>query len=385
MAVWCVTRHADVVAGLRDKRFSVDSRNREGGGERSLGGHSDSMRPSALTAWFRKQESTPLARFYNNAMLFLDPPRHPRLRRLLASSFDPVVMRQWRGTIEDSVAELLSEMRLRRDPDVIRDFALPLPTTIIARMIGIPREDVPMLRRWSYDLTQSFDPIISSEVFQRAERTATDFMQYIREHVDRRRDSPVAASDLLSRMSEAEMDGDRLSMDELVANCILLFVAGFETTTNVIGNGLLALLKNPDELELLRGRPELIEGAVEELLRYDGTFGHVYRTALEDVEMGGKVVKRGDPVLFIIPAANRDPDVFPDPDRLDLTRNAKSHLAFGHGAHYCLGASLGRLEAQIAILAAVQGLPDLRLVPGGTSWRKSLSLRGLDKLRVAFG
>jgi cytochrome P450 len=203
----------------------------------------------------------------------------------------------------------------------------------------------------------------------------------MRQHVEKRRQSPPK-NDLLGLLLDAEAEGERLTIDELVANCVLLFGAGFETTSSVIGNGVLALLRNPDQLQLLRERPEIAENAVEELLRYDGAIRVSFRTALEDVDIGGKLIRRGDSVLFVLPAANHDPAVFPEPDRLDLTRNAKHHLAFAHGPHYCLGAHLARLEIQSAITALIRH--DFAAVPGGFEWRQSVSFRGLERLRITF-
>jgi hypothetical protein len=381
MSCWWITRHADVVAGLRDRRFSVDSRNWVGRSSKEFDVQADSAKPSALSSWFRRQEEMPLAQLYNNIMLLMDPPRHQQLRRLLAPSFEPSVMRRWQEHIDERVEELITEMRLRRDPDVIRDLALPLPISVISEILGVPREDASFLRPWAYDLTQGFDPFLSNDAAQRANKTAEDFMRYMREHVEKRRKTP-AKSDLLSLLIDAEADGQRLTTDELVANCVLLFAAGFETVASVIGNGTLALLRNPEQMALLRDRPELIENAVEELLRYDGAIRVAFRTALEDIEIGGKLIRRGDSALFVLSAANRDPAVFADPDRLDLTRNARSHVAFAQGPHYCIGAPLARLELKSAISALAR--QHFSLTPGGFEWRQSISFRGLDRLRINF-
>jgi cytochrome P450/acyl-CoA synthetase (AMP-forming)/AMP-acid ligase II/thioesterase domain-containing protein/acyl carrier protein len=380
MSLWCVSRFTDVVAGLRDKRFSADSRhwaNRAGQGIP----RGSRVAASVLSGRCREDPDSPQARLYNNLMMTLDPPRHTRLRKLVSTIFEPGSVRRWRGYIQQCVDTMLADALARGNFDVMRDVALPLPITVIAQLLGIPRDDVPMLRQWSFELTQAFDPVITRDVFERADRVAVEFTGYIRRHVEAERSNP--RGELLAMLLAAEMEGDRLTMDELIANCVLAFMAGFETTTYVIGNGVLALLRNPEQMQLLLDRPDIIENAVEELLRYDGAFRHIYRTAVEDVDMGGKLIRSGDYVLFLVPAANRDPDEFPDPDRLDLTRKIRQHVAFGQGIHYCLGAPLARLELQIAIQTIVQRMPRMKLIPGGLRWRKSISLRGLDSLQIS--
>lgn len=379
MSCWWITRYSDVTAGLRDRRFSADNRNAASRPDRGFDVQADSAKPSVLTSWFRKQEDQPLARLFNNVVMFLDAPRHPRLRRLLAPSFEASVMRGWKEYIDEQVEELIAEMSHRRDADVIRDLALTLPISVVSEILGVPRADAHFLRDWSYGLTQAADPFVSNEAAMRASTIAADFLRYMQDHVEARRKAPPK-SDLLGLLLEAEAEGERLTTDELVATCVFLFLAGFETTTNVIGNSVLALLRNPDQLALLRARPELAENAAEELMRYDGALRMAFRTALEDVEMGGKTIRRGESVLFVLLAANRDPAAFPDPDRLDITRSAKNHIAFSHGPHYCLGAPLARMELASVISALARR--DLALVPGGFEWRSSLSFRGLDRLRI---
>ena len=379
MSLWCISRYKDVVAGLRDKRFSADSRHWVNEIRRPREASGGRISLSALSGLSR-DESSPQARIYNNTMVTLDPPRHTRLRRLLSPVFEPSAMKRWRGYVQEIVDALLKEAMARTEIDLIRDLALPLPSLLISVLLGLPREDVPMLRQWSSDLMHAFDPLITSDVFRRAGRVAADFEAYMRSHVESTRSAPKG--DLLALMLAAEAEGERLTTDELIAHCIFLFMAGFESTTGVIGNGILALLRSSDQMSLLQERPDLIESAVEELLRYDGSIRHVLRTAVEDVDMGGKLIRGGDYVLFLLPAANRDPEEFPDPDRLDLTRKARHHVTFGHGIHYCIGAPLSRLEIQVAIQSAIRAMPRMRLVPDGLRWRTSISLRTLDSLLV---
>jgi len=270
---------------------------------------------------------------------------------------------------------------LRRDPDVMRDLALPLPLGVISALLGIPQQDAALLAPWGSAIFKGFDPMLSSSITEQINRAARNFSDYMHEHLAKRRRAP-RQGDFLEHLLAQESDGARLSDSELAANCILLFVAGYETTTSVIGNSTLALLRNPEQLRLLRERPELAANAVDEFLRYDGALRMTFRTALEDIEMGGKVIRRGDSLAFVLAAANRDPEKFPDPDQLDLTRDAKNHVAFSHGIHYCLGAPLAKLEIQSALRALCRH--DFALAPGKLEWRQSIVFRSLDKLPITF-
>jgi len=379
-STWWMTRYADVSAGLRDKRFSVDTRNAAKHDGTRLDVLDEGARPSLVSAWFREQEALPLAKLYNNFMLFVDPPKHQKLRRFFSPLFEPLAIKRWKADIDRRVDDLIAEMRLRRDPDVVRDLALPLPVSVISEMLGTPQQDAFVLQSWAHELFRGFDPMLSGNAAQRIDAAADDFTRYMNEHIDRRRKSPPR-EDMLGLLLAAN-EGQSLTTDELAANCMLLFAAGFETTASVIANSVLALLRHPDQLSLLREKPELIENAVEEFLRYDGALRVSARVALDDVDIGGTRIQRGDSVIFVLSAANRDPDAFPDPDRLDITRNAKHHVAFAHGIHYCMGAPLARLEIQSAISALVRH--DFTLVPGSIKWRESVIFRCLDRLRIAF-
>jgi cytochrome P450/thioesterase domain-containing protein len=379
-STWWVSRYADVSAGLRDRRFSVDTRNTAEHDKERLNIITEGARPSLGSAWFRQQEDLPLSKLYNNFLLFIDPPRHQRIRRTFSPLFESSTIKRWKDGIDRRVEDLIAEMRLRRDPDVVRDLALPLPVSVISDMLGTPEQDAFILQSWAHELFRGFDPMLSGNAAQRINTAAEDFTRYMNEHIDRRRRSPPR-KDMLGLLL-ATQEGQSLTTDELAANCMLLFAAGFETTTSVIASSVLALLRHPDQLSLLREKPGLIENAVDEFLRYDGALRVAARVALEDVEVGGATVPRGDSVIFVLSAANRDPDAFPDPDRLDVTRNAKHHVAFAHGIHYCLGAPLARLEIQSAISALIHH--DFTLVPGTIKWRESVIFRCLDRLRIAF-
>ncbi|WP_225924419.1 cytochrome P450 [Pseudomonas khavaziana] len=246
-------------------------------------------------------------------------------------------------------------------------------------MLGIPQQDTFVLQVWAHDIFRGADPILADAV-ERINTYGQDFMTYMADHLNKRRKSP-ANNDLLDLLFE-RYKGQPLTSDELAANFILLFAAGFETTASVISNSVLALLRNPNQLQLLREHPEVMESAVDEFLRYDGALRLVARTALEDVEMGDVLIQRGDQVFFVVLAANRDPQVFADPDRLDVTRDSKRHVAFGHGIHYCLGAPLARFEIQSAISALIRH--DFALLPGAVEWKESIMFRSLERLPIVF-
>lgn len=375
---WICTRYLEVSEGLRDKRFSskigdLSSEDPQSGGEDAV--------PAALSALMLNEDSA-LAKLANEFPVMMNPPRHTRIRGLVAKAFSTTVVERVREDARRHVEASLSELRAHGGGNFMHDLALPLPVVVIAQMLAIPHEDTPLVRAWSDDITRSFDPIVPQEVIARANGVARDFVAYLRAHVERRRASP--SDDLLGRLIRSEIDGDRLSSDEIVANCIFLFVAGVETTSSVLGNGISALHRHPDQLAVLRERPDLVRGAVEEILRYDGSVRMMARTALADVPFGGKTARRGDMVLFCLAAANHDPEQFPDPDRLDVTRAAERHLAFGHGRHHCLGAGLGRVLLQESIGTLVQRAPDLRVLHERAVWRPSVSFRGMDDLPVVM-
>jgi cytochrome P450 len=267
--------------------------------------------------------------------------------------------------------------------DLIADFAFPLPIIVIAELLGVPAADRDMLRAWSADLTQGVNPGASSEALERVERSVDRFDAYIGAIIEERRREP--RSDLISDLLHAQETGDHLSMEEMLATCRLILSAGHETTVNLIGNGTLALLRHPEQRAALAQDPSLLPGAVEELLRYDSPVQLTLRFALEPTVLGGQAVSRGDLVIVLVGAANHDPEVFSAPARLDLRReNARDHLSFGAGAHYCLGAALARLEGQIAIGALLRRLPRLALASEALSWRPNPVLRGVESLPVLF-
>jgi cytochrome P450 PksS len=360
---WLITRYDDVAAALKDGRFAKDRNN--------------ALTPdqAARQPWVPKM-FRPLTR----NMLDLDPPDHTRLRGLVQKAFTPRLVERMRERVASLTGELLDAALRRGRVDLIRDYALPIPTTIIAEMLGVPAGDRHRFHRWS-EVIVATSP--SGLGMAKAIPSVFFFLRYIRRLVRARRAEP--RDDLVSALAQAEEAGDQLSEDELLAMIFLLLVAGHETTVNLIGNGALALMKHPGQMERLRGDPSLAKSAVEELLRYESPLATATeRFAREDIPIGGVVIPRGEMVYAVLASANRDPRQFPDPDTLDVAREPNRHLAFGLGIHYCLGAPLARLEGEIAITALLRRAPGLRLSvqPGELRWRRGLVLRGLESLPV---
>ncbi len=319
------------------------------------------------------------------SMLDRDPPDHTRLRGLASKAFTPRVVEALRPRIQQIVDGLLERIEPQGEMDLIEEFAYPLPVIVICEMLGVPLADHERFKGWSLDLARGLDSVMlgpDSEVAQRSGKARHALAGYFRELIAERRASP--RSDLLSALIAAEEAGDRLSENELLATCILLLVAGHETTVNLIGNGTMALLRHPDQLRRLREDPGLIASAVEELLRYDGPVQRTARTPTADVTVGGRTIGKGEMVMPFIGAADRDPAQFPHPDRLDITRADNRHIAFGLGIHFCLGAPLARVEGQIAIGTLVRTLPKLALATDTPEYRQSLTLRGLQALPLTF-
>jgi cytochrome P450 len=364
LGIWVLTRYDDTVMVLRDPRFG-----REGMAE---------LLEARLGAGAVRPANT-------RDMLFRDPPDHTRLRSLVSRAFTPRVVEAMRPHIQEIVDGLLDRVEGARGMDVIEDLAYPLPVTVICEMLGVPTADQDVFKQWSADIARSLDAAIlpaGSEVITRGQEAGDALREYFRSLIAVRRKSPKP--DLLSALIAAEEQGDKLSEPELVATCVLLLIAGHETTVNLIGNGLLALLQHPDQMRALAGDPALIQTGVEELLRYDGPVQRTSRMTLADVEIGGKQIPKGSVVVAAIAAANRDPAHFPDPERLDITRRDNRHIAFGFGIHFCLGAPLARIEGQVAIGTLLRRMPALKLVSDTPEWRESSVLRGLKTLPVTF-
>jgi pimeloyl-[acyl-carrier protein] synthase len=363
LGFWVCTRYDDAVMILRDPRFG-----REGMAKR-------------MEARLGLTQDTSRAR----DMLFQDPPDHTRLRALVSRAFTPRVVEVMRPHIQEIVDGLLDRVDGARAMDVIEDLAYPLPVTVICEMLGVPAADQDIFKSWSTDIARSLDAAIlpaDSDAIPRGRDARLGLADYFRSLIATRRKDPKP--DLLSALIAAEEEGNKLSEGELVSTCMLLLIAGHETTVNLIGNGLLALLQHPDQLRALRDDPGLIQTGVEELLRFDGPVQRTGRMTTAEVEIGDKRIPRDAVVVSVIGAANRDPKQFADPDRLDVSRKDNRHIAFGFGIHFCLGAPLARLEGQIALGTLLRRMPKLALVSDVPEWRESSTLRGLKSLPVTF-
>lgn len=361
------SRHADVSLVLRDKRFGKDFVERT---TRRYG-------PEIM--------NEPVFRSMSYWMLQADPPDHTRLRGLVVKAFTARRVEDMRPRIQQIVDEAIDAVIDRGHMDLIEDFAFRLPVTIICDMLGIPEEHREVFYKSSRDGGRLLDPVpLSAEEIKQGNAGNLMAQMYFQQLFELRRRTP--GDDLITQLVQAEEDGNKLTNEELTANIILLFGAGHETTVNLIGNGLLALHRNPDQLALLKARPELMVNAIEEFLRYDSSVQMTGRVALEDVDLGGVKIPRGESVLCLLGSANRDPAVYPDrPDRLDVTRQNVKPLSFGGGIHFCLGAQLARIEAEIAIATLLRRLPDLRIDDvENPEWRPTFVLRGLKRLPASW-
>jgi cytochrome P450 len=316
------------------------------------------------------------------SLLMLDPPDHTRLRGLVNRAFTPRVVEQLRPRIQQIVDELLDVAAAGGEMDLVRDLAYPLPVTVIAELLGVPAEDRDRLKRWSDELTVVIDPIGSGRSVESAAGAYAELSAYFEAVFEDRRLRP--RDDLVSALVAAEQEGERLRGAELLALCALILGAGHETTTNLIGNAVLALLRHPGERKRLQDDPSLMESAVEEFLRYDSPVQATDRVASEDCEIGGQRIEAGRFVAVLIGAANRDPARFPEPDRLELGRADNRHLSFGQGVHYCLGAGLARVEAEIAIGSLLRRFPDVSGSADPPGYVPSLTLRGPTALPLSL-
>jgi cytochrome P450 len=362
--VYVLSRHEDCAAVLRDPRFG----RRDGGrlGLRRLG----------------QEAGMPAERPAVRSFLMLNPPDHTRLRRLVARAFTPARVRDVGPRIEAIAAGLIKAASASTGPvDLIEALASPLPVTVISELLGVPSADYDRLVAWSDALARGLDPpfLTSAEDRERQQVARAEFGPYLADLIAERRRSP--GDDLVSALAGVTDGGDVLSEEELIATCILLLVAGHETTTSLIGSAVLGLIKNPDQLARLRAEPELMAGAVEEFLRYDPPVQLTARVALTDASIGALPVSADAALLMLVGAANRDPSLCADPERLDITRTPTHHVSFGQGIHFCLGAPLARLETQIVLRLLLERPDDLRLA-GEPAWKENTILRGLRYLPV---
>jgi pimeloyl-[acyl-carrier protein] synthase len=359
-----VTRYADVVTVLH--RFSARA----------------TPTPEQLHA-LGLSTLAPVAQVMVRQMLFMDAPAHTRIRGLASQAFTPRRVERLRAHLQEIVDGLLDRVVPRGRMDVLGDFANPLPAIVSAEMLGVPSADHAQLKAWSADFAEALgafqhDPDRAVKILQATE----EMIRYFRSAILEQHRHPNDG--LIHALLTAEVDGDRLTEDEVVANCIITMVGGQETTTNLIGNGILSLLRHRTELERLLEDPALVPSAVEELLRYESPSQQTTRIAPEDLVLGGQAIRAGQAVIAVMGAANRDPERFPDPDRLDVARTDNRHLAFGWASHFCFGAPLARLEGQIAFATILRRLGRPELEPEPLVWRPHLALRGLTALHVRF-
>ncbi|HYA34000.1 MAG TPA: cytochrome P450 [Candidatus Binataceae bacterium] len=360
---WCITRYADASSYLRDHRFS-------------------------RVAYLERVGSqfgadAPALKFQSLELSFTDPPEHTWVKGLLGRLFSPQTMAKARPHIEHSVNAMLDGMAGAHQADLIADFAYPLPGDVIAAMLGVPSEDWAMLREWVEGIVVSRGIVRTPEMMAEGDRVAKLFHEYVSGLIAKRR--AARADDLVSALIFGEEKGRRMSDDQIITMIETLFAAGHSTTRSLVANGMLALFKNPAEYERLRNDLSLIPSAVEEMLRFDPpTQAPSPQVATDDVEIGGRTIRKGEIATVLIGAANRDPREFADPERFDIARKHNEHLSFSMGAHYCLGASLARLEAQVAFAALLKRFPNMRLGSNQLQWHKSGRFRVLAALPVEF-
>ncbi len=372
---WLLTGYADVAAVLRDPRFSV----------RRAGGWANSSGPGALT------ELREFKRIFSRSLLFVDAPQHTRLRQAMTTGFKPAALQGLAPQIQIIVDRLLDDVLAKAvsgtgqftEFDFMRDFARPLPALVIAGMLGIAAKDRKEFVAWSDDIAAFIgSPTPTLEIARRAQVSLIAMNEYFRQLLPQRR--AVLGDDLMSQLIRAEVGGGITTTKELLAQCCTLLFAGHETTRNLLGNGMLALLQHLQQWQALQAEPSLLPSALKELLRFDSPVQYTGRRLKVDVEMHSKVMRKGDLVIPLIGAANRDPAKFSDPDRLDIRRNEGAHLSFGYGPHVCIGATLTYLEAEIAMRSVIQRLPQLGLVGAAQSWSKNAVYRSLNHLPLRF-
>ncbi|MBP6819246.1 MAG: cytochrome P450 [Ferrovibrio sp.] len=364
---WILTRYDHIRQSLRDRRFSSDR----------MRPFFDRM-PDAERADLRELDAS--MRLW---AVFNDPPAHTRVRGLMNKAFTTSALEAMRPRVAAIVERLLDDLAKRGgETDFIQDFAYPLPAHVIASMLGVPAADVEKLKHWSDHLGAFvLTSRMSADKYRQANSALLEMNAYFTDLVEARRRQPEA--DVTTGMVQAEQRGDFLSTEELVGACVLLLFAGHETTTHLLGNGLLALLKHPEQMHMLRDDATLAATAIEEMLRWDGPSLAQVRVAAEDIELEGKQIKRGDRVFQMLCAANRDPRVFEQPDRFDIRRKHNPHLTFGYGIHFCIGAPLARLEGQTAFPALLRRLPHIELA-AAPDWSDSIVVRGLNSLRISY-
>ncbi len=360
---WLLTRYEDCINLTKDDRFTKSLLRRP---------NADLTDPNDM--------SMQAAATINRHMLTVDPPDHTRLRNLVHRAFTPRMIREMGGRIQQIADDLIDKMQGKSQIDLIADFTVPLPITVIAELLGVPASDHGKFREWTQTIIVDGTRGVAGD---RVAGAALEFIMYFHQLFDERRSDP--REDLISGLLQVEEAGDKLSSEELISMVFLLLAAGHETTVNLLANGTVDLLQHPDQLQLLRNNPALIDSAVEEMLRFNGPVGaSTMRWALEDIELHGQIIPAGDMVLASLLGADRDPAVFANPDVFDITRDPNPHMAFGHGIHYCLGAPLARMEGVIAFNTMLKRLPNLSLAVdvNALEWNDTILLHSMKALPV---
>lgn len=356
---WFITGYEEVVAVLKDTRFQ-----------------SRIPLPEAS----KKYEQ--LKNIQSDMMLFKNQPDHKRLRLLVSQAFTPNTVECCRPFIQETVNDLIDQVYNNKTMDVVSDFAFPLASLVIAKILGVPAEDRNKFKEWTAVFIQTIDLTRSRKALANGTEITRKVIMYFKELIEKRREKPQ--DDLISRLIQAEQQGGKLSYDELLAACILLMIAGHETTVNLISNSILSLLQNLEQLKKLQSQSHLIETAIEEFLRFESPAQLIARTASENIAIGETIIQKGEQIYLLLGAANRDPKKFMNAHMLDITRSPNPHLAFGYGAHFCLGSSLARIEAQIAIQALLQNTANLQLLSSNLHYRQLIGFRSLAELPVTF-
>ncbi len=373
LGFWVLARHEDCLAVLRDRRASSDSLN-----------VAVERMPEGVRTPIAVDDPVAAAMLEMRPFLFRDPPDHTRLRGLVSKAFTPKVVESLRDRTQQVVDELLDRAIEADRVDLVEEFAYPLPVQVICDLLGVPHEDEDRFKHWSNALARGLDPdfLLTEEIIDERGQAVVQFAQYFFELLAERRRAP--GEDLLSRLVEAEDGGVVLSEPELLSTCILLLVAGHETTVNLIAGGVLALLRHPDQFERFRTDPSVTRSGVEEMLRYVSPVQLTGRAFVEDCEFGGVRFEAGDFAMLLLASGNRDEAQFEDPDRFDISRSPNNHLGFGFGIHHCLGAPLARMEAQVALSALVRRAPRLSLTVDDVVYKHNVVLRGMESLPVAM-
>jgi pimeloyl-[acyl-carrier protein] synthase len=375
--VWHIARYADIQQVLKDPRFTHQH-------IRETSGAADGAAQTPLPTGGAHDEAQLFRELSGLSLLFIDPPAHTRLRGLVSKAFTPKMVESLRPRAQTLADELLDAVAPTGRLDVIGGYAIPLTLTVITEMLGVPIDSREQMREWAGVLVQAIDCKRDTAIYGPATAVAMQLVALFQGVIEERRAQPdQRRGDLLGELLQAHEQDDRLSEQEIIVTATTLLLAGHETTVNLIGNGLLALLRHPDQFALLRAQPELTPSAIEEFLRYEAPSQMASRVAPQDMELGGQTIQRGEILNLLLGSGNHDPEAFADPDGLDVARVGNRHLAFGMGMHYCLGAPLARLEGQVAIETLLRRFPHARLSDdpaAAPEWRETISFRGLRSL-----